>query len=177
MNLIKIAVPFYGALFLSCSTISLKPLVTVPTYSNCQTVNDDSFEITQIHKNIMRYHPTQSQTILLNTNWGNPLKTLKVYKFYENGEMKYLLLFHIRERAGDDISNCKKMDLITNGEHYTVDIIQDGSVFIADISDLYFYTTLGETFFKKIIAMSESVFSITTYEFQLNNDCKPLLTF
>lgn len=144
---------------------------------SCEFVKDESFSITQIEKNVKRYNPVESQVILLNANWGNPLKTLKVYKFFEKNEIKYLLLFHVRERAGDDISQSCTMTIVTGSENVDVKITHDASVFIADISDLYFYTYLSEQLFKKVISQSESKFNFASYQFQLSNECKSILTF
>ncbi|HEX2957856.1 MAG TPA: hypothetical protein VHO70_13555 [Chitinispirillaceae bacterium] len=177
MNFGKLIMPLTGAFFFSCYSVTVKPLITVYNPPSCEFVKDESFSITQIEKNIKRYNPVESQVILLNTNWGNPLKTLKVYKFFENSEMKYLLLFHVRERAGDDISQSGKMTIITGSENTDVEITHDASVFIADISDLYFYTCLSELLFKKVISQSESKFNVASYQFQLSNECKSILTF
>ncbi len=178
MNFVfKSIMPLTGALFLSCGSITVKPLFTVYNPPSCEFVKDDSFSITQIEKNVKRYNPVESQVILLNTNWGNPLKTLKVFKLLEKNEMKYLLLFHVRERAGDDISQYGKMTIVTGTENTDVEITHDASVFIADISDLYFYTYLSELLFKKVISQGESKFNVASYQFQLSNECKSILTF
>jgi hypothetical protein len=169
--------PLTGAFFLSCGPITVKPLFTVYNPPACEFVKDESFSITQIQKNVKRYNPAESQVILLNTNWGNPLKTLKVYKFFEKNEIKYLLLFHVRERAGDDISQYCKMTIMTGTEKADVEITHDASVFIADISDLYFYTYLSEPLFKKVVSQSESKFSVASYQFQLSDECKSILAF
>ncbi len=175
MNLLRLIMPLSGAFLLSCGMVAIKPIVTVPDYQVCESVKDVSFSITQIEKNVKRYNPVESPVILLNTNWGNPLKTLKVFKYYENGAMKYLLLFHVRERYGEDISNCNKMEIVSGKDRTQTDIVQDASVFIADISDLYFYTFLTEPFFKKMIKSPEFKFVIASYEFQMNSECMPLL--
>jgi hypothetical protein len=173
---IRLLLLFATVSLVSCKA-TIKPLVSVPSYPMCESVSDNGFDITQISNNIKRFNPAKSQTILLKTNWGNPLKTLVVYKYMENGALKYLLLFHVRERAGDDISTVSKMDIVTGLERSQVDILQDASVFIADISDLYFYVTIPDTFFRKIISETESKFIVATYEFGLSNECKSLLTF
>jgi hypothetical protein len=178
MNFVfKLIMPLTGAFFLSCASISVKPLVTVYNPPSCEFVKDESFTITQIEKNVKRYNPIESQVILLNTNWGDPLKTLKIFKFFEKTEMKYLLLFHVRERAGDDISQSGTMTIVTGSENTDVVITHDASVFIADISDLYFYAYLSEPLFKKVISQSESKFNVASYQFQLSNECKSILTF
>lgn len=178
MNFVfKLIMPLAGAFFFSCTAITLKPLLTVNNPPSCEFVKDESFSITQIEKNVKRYNPVQSQVILLNTNWGNPLKTLKIYKFFEKDEMKYLLLFHVRERAGDDISQAGNMTIFTGSEQTDVQIAHDASVFIADISDLYFYTYLPEQLFKKVVSQSESKFKIADYQFPLGNECKSILNF
>lgn len=177
MNLLRLLMPLSGAFLLSCGIVAIKPIVTVPDYQVCESVKDVSFSITQIEKNVKRYNPVESPVILLNTNWGNPLKTLKVFKYYENGAMKYLLLFHVRERAGEDISSCNKMEIVSGIDRMQIDIVQDASVFIADISDLYFYAFVTESFFKKIIHSPGLTFVVASYEFQMSSECMSLLAF
>jgi hypothetical protein len=169
--------PLTGAFFFFCTSFTVKPLVTVHNPPSCEYVKDESYGITQIEKNVKRYNPVESKVILLNSNWGDPLKTLKVFKFFEKDEMKYLLLFHVREKAGDDISQSGTMTIITGTEQTNVEITHDASVFIADISDLYFYTYLSESLFKKVISQSESKFNVASYQFQLSNECKSILAF
>ena len=125
----------------------------------------------------MVYRTDVSRTVYLATDWGSPDKTLKIFKYNDSGSVKYVLLFHIKERYGDDYKNNDTLTIVADGNSIKKELVNDASVIVADLSDLYFYARITESDYNTMMNAEKVEFLIMKYRFQLGAECKTVIAF